>query len=289
MKQRCISCDSQRLRTYDAMVAPFLAQRIWNVPQKEAHLLSCKDCGMTFFVPRLTDEEVGLLYHDYRGEEYQRARQTAEPGYTPECNASLQGSEEALNIRKTTMASFLKKHMALDKVRSVLDYGGDRGQFICDELGGAERYVYDISGVEPIAGVNRFVEGARTDYDLMMCVQVLEHISYPKEMLAKIKRIGNEGTMFYFEVPWEFPLRTPAAGMKGKMEQLVISSPFLYNAYRRMTGDKFRMHEHINYFDERSLQNLLANSGFKVVALERVKLKGSGMDTTVISCLARTA
>ena len=97
----CPGCGSRRLKSYPAHVAPFLADRIWHSEPFDTKLLVCEDCTLSFYEIRPNDDELGLLYQGYRSESYQRQRQTHEPGYTPEINASLGGENEMATRRRT--------------------------------------------------------------------------------------------------------------------------------------------------------------------------------------------
>jgi hypothetical protein len=282
-----VSCGSKRLRKYDAVIAPFIAKRVWDSPTPSANLMFCKDCGMTFFNPRLSDEEMSRLYRDYRGEEYQRVRQQVEPGYTVDDNDMLKSSTTYLDLRKRTIVEFIAKRVDLAKIKTVLDFGGDRGQYFSDDFRESERFVYDISGVELVEGVQRYDGKQNRTFDMLLCCHVLEHLSYPRLILDRIKMCGDRSTLFYFEVPWEYPLVSPHEGLRGKIELFIISHPVFYNNYNKIKKYKFKMHEHINYFNEKSLSNLLTMNGFEILALERVALTGDRIGTNVISCLAK--
>lgn len=174
------------------VLAPFIRWYVFGelVP-REIRSGVCRTCGMGGFDFRLGPEAIGRLYRGYRGEEYTRRRTEVEPGYglIAKSLADYEGGVTA--ERKGLIDEFLRGENG-----GVLDYGGDRGQFI---PGWFERKgVYDLSGVEPIEGVDRVeVEGT---WDLVMCCQTLEHVPYLHEFLVGLRPHGRR---FYFEVPLE--------------------------------------------------------------------------------------
>ena len=66
----CVICEGEILPLKEALVAPFLAARIWQRPPFCVNLVQCKACGFMFYNPRLDDSDMNNLYHNYRSEEY---------------------------------------------------------------------------------------------------------------------------------------------------------------------------------------------------------------------------
>ena len=85
----CVICDGEIRRLKPALVAPFLATRIWNRPPFCVNLVQCKACGFMFYNPRLDAAEEGRLYAGYRSQEYWRMRHASEPWYTGTFNFAL--------------------------------------------------------------------------------------------------------------------------------------------------------------------------------------------------------
>jgi 2-polyprenyl-3-methyl-5-hydroxy-6-metoxy-1,4-benzoquinol methylase len=200
---------------------------------------------MIFSDVRFDDREIERLYVNYRGEDYCRIRETYEPGYT-KINQKI--GKDGNQIRKKFIEHIILNG-DISKVRSVLDYGGDQGQLIPKIFAGANRYVFDISGVAPINGVKSVtaVEVA-APYDLIMCCGVLEHVSFPAKLLELFKGLLTKHGYLYVEVPAGIPTR--------RYFDLMLGRKWLNTFWRP------RMHEHINYFTNASLRNTLLLHGF---------------------------
>lgn len=163
-------------------------------------------------------------------------------------------------------------------ISSVLDYGGDRGQFIPEGVG-TERFVYEVSKAEPAEGVTRLVSVEGRQFDFVMLAHVLEHCSEPKQILQELKRLGHDKSLFYFEVPYERPSLDWAGRGRWQeryLEALLRAEPLLqlvdlYSTAARVKLDTVpplglqKCSEHLNFFNERSLQALLDSAGFDLV------------------------
>ena len=238
-------------------------------------LLECADCGLRFSNLRLDSEEVDQLYGDYRGEDYYRLRHAREPWYTRSVNRGLGGDPQAIRDRQEHLARMLRREGRWDTIRSVLDFGGDRGQFIPAALEG-EKWVYDISSVEAEPGVktcSRLQDLGRNTFDLVMLCHVLEHAMDPMALVETSAVRVAEGGLLYVEVPLERPRidgvrRVP---VMGAVPHMVLD--FMSTATRVMCGwlppgTQLKVSEHVNFFDERSLQTVIERAGLGVISLE---------------------
>lgn len=177
----------------------------------------CNNCGFHFSTCRFEDDEMNRLYTGYRGVTYNSQRQECEPNYTPEMY-----SAEYIQQRKDFINALINKHAP--NTTSILDYGGDDGTYIPDV---PVKFVYDVSGVEPIAGVLKYHLNNRRDFDLVMSCQVLEHVANVDELINQLKSRTKE--YLYIEVP----------------------------AYRNPPPVGMVIGEHINFFNKSSLHALL--------------------------------
>lgn len=297
LAESCLCCESRDLRAWPAIVAPFLAERALGGSPTRRRLLQCRRCGFRFFDVRLDDAEIARLYDGYRDERYLRERRRHEWWYTRRANEQLGGDEGRVRARRAELSRFLGAHCSLDRVASVLDYGGDRGQLIPPELG-VERFVFDVSGVPPADGVRSIRterELAGRTFDLVLLSHVLEHVSEPAAFLERLRPLGRAGSLLYVEVPLERPrLGGVLRGRAGEAWlDLLLGAPrvlrafdFYSTAFRVGLGvvpplGFTKVHEHLSFFEPRSLRGLLARVGFEVVAVECA----SGL----IRCLARFA
>jgi 2-polyprenyl-3-methyl-5-hydroxy-6-metoxy-1,4-benzoquinol methylase len=262
----CLVCGSAALLGRAAVVTPFLAERIWKRPAFGARLESCSECSFQFFVPRLTDEEQGKLYAGYRAEAYQKERESFEPWYTVEFNANFD-SEESLEYRRSFIAAVFDRELRQKEVNKVLDFGGHRGELIAGLLQGAKAFVYDVSGITPIAGVSIVSspqECRAHNFDLIVCSNVMEHVSEPRRTLDELVQAAGPTTLVFLEVPEEVPL-----GFWSMLKRLlqfvvlVVKRPKVALKLPRR-GLLLQMHEHVNCFSPQSLTRLLTTSGWHI-------------------------
>ena len=272
----CPCCGSKSLERWPAIVSPFIANYACGTKPGDADLCECRGCFFRFFNTRLTKTEVGKLYAGYRGDAYFKARHRYEPWYSREVNDGIGSDPVEIVSRKENLAELLGNRA--QSFTTVLDYGGDRGQFIPDGLG-TERYVYEISDVEPIDGVTRLSSTRGRQFDFVMLAHVLEHCSEPREVLRSVKPLGHSQTVFYFEVPYERPSLRRAgdgAGHRRYLHTLLRMGPLLqavdvYSTVFRIKFDKIpplglqKCSEHLNFFNKPSLEALLKGEGFEML------------------------
>lgn len=300
----CPCCESTQYDAYPAIVSPFLSSYVLDHPPTPTRLLECDGCGLRFFEDRLTGAEADRLYSGYRGDRYFRERNHFEPWYTRKVNDALGDSDDVARARRELVDGFIRKHVDVSKLDDVLDFGGDRGQMIPEGLG-KRRFVYEISGHHPVSGVANIgsaSELAERRFDLALLCHVLEHCSEPKDILDVIRPLmRSKESLLYVELPFErVELRwigkAAAYGRYvnalGRLPPL-LTAVDLYSTLFRMRFATMpplgvvKMHEHINFFDERSVGKLLERSDFEVVAVERLAVQAPFGKMTVLSALAR--
>lgn len=255
----CVICGGPLHTRRQALVAPFLAKRIWGRKPFQVALVECRDCGFLFYNPRMEPEEEARLYANYRSAEYLKMRNEVEPWYTPSFNQSL--SEPGLyDKRRTIVAALLRKHLGTRKVTRILDYGGDGGMLVKGLVPGATPFVYDISGAPAVDGVSSTNDPKRCQADLIVNSNVLEHVSFPRRLVSEILDSTPTGGLVFLEAPSEFPMG--AARMARRVAQVgwtCLARPGLAPSILR-PASLFMMHEHINYYTERSLTELIRRS-----------------------------
>jgi SAM-dependent methyltransferase len=249
-KNTCLLCENHNLYRAKAKIAPFFRDRALNNDKKaKTYILYCPKCDFNFFSLRPTDQQLSNLYKDYRGIEYQKLRQIYEPGYTPEFNFNLGHSPSEISFRKQHVGNILNNNVNISKLKNVLDYGGDNGQFIPNELEKCNRCVFEVSDVEPLKGIKKITHYEKLleqNWDFIMLCHVLEHVSDPKNFLFKeVLKLAKEGTYIYIEVP----------NQKVKFE---------VNSASTLLCDT-PMHEHLNFFSKKSFERMFSETKFKIV------------------------
>ena len=272
----CPCCASQDLQRWPAIVSPFIAAYACETEPGRCNLCECRSCSFRFFDSRLTDAEAQRLYAAYRKDRYFEARHSYEFWYSRTINDGIGSDAEEISSRQKNLTAILGERS--HSISTVLDFGGDRGQFIPERIG-SERYVYELSNAEPVKGVVRLTSIEGRQFDFVMLAHVLEHCSEPGQILHALKPLGHVKTLFYFEVPFE----RPSLGWAGKgnwqkryLDTLLPAKPLLqlvdlYSTVARVKFDLIppfglqKCSEHLNFFSEKSLQKLLDSAGFELL------------------------
>jgi len=248
---QCICCRSARLSSSPAIIMPFVSHRALNnppvqideswglrtVPNGTAHSicksLLCEDCGVVFLDVRFSDLELSRLYADYRGTEYTALRDHYEPGYQA-LNEKLSAGGNYSEI----VEKFLKPHIHDLNETTILDWGGDTGSNTPFRRSAKSIDIYDLSDKAVIPEARRVDKALaqRSKYSLVVCMQVLEHTPYPIDVLHDITMTMDSRSILYLEVPCE---------------------ELIYSGIARPHVRKKHWHEHINFFSEKSLDELV--------------------------------
>jgi hypothetical protein len=262
---KCVICDGAIHGLKRALVAPFLATRIWDRTPFCVDLVQCELCGFLFYNPRLDDADLHRLYSNYRAEEYQRTRQASEPWYTSTFNTDL-ASPSSYTTRRARLAPILKRQVGERKINRILDYGGDRGDLVAGLFEGAHAFVYDISQIPAASGVTSTSDPAACKADLIINSNVLEHVGFPRLVVSAMFQAAPEGGLVFIEVPCESPLGVDR--LARRIAQIGVMSVLRPSLARFLVrpASLYMMHEHINYFTEQTLTTLLRNCGAIVLA-----------------------
>lgn len=237
---------------------PFLAHRYFDYertpitllgsgmhyPPLMTNIFKCKECGVVFTQLRPDPDEMSRYYSDYGSDSYMQARAQMENGYS----ADNMDDPELLRIAKKNkemvIHSVIDGSCDLDAVGSVLDYGGGDGSAIPSQFRNAHKYLYDISAENPVEGVEVVKDVndiGRVDF--LLCMEVLEHLSYPGDELEKMKKLCGPSTKVLVTVPHD------------AVDDL--DSTEYHNIF----------HEHINHFSLKSIQVMMLYHGFRVLKL----------------------
>ena len=264
--KRCVCCGSDDLKRSPAIMMPFVAYRAFgwqdveitpewglrSVKNGHAYALcnsvQCSNCGFLFLDIRFNDSEMASLYNGYRTEAYAQMRETFEPGYL--------ATNDYINAGVTYVAQieeFLSPYVSLP-VR-ILDWGGDTGQNAPFPNARSLLHVYDISN-RPVVEDAELVSKSTvvsTEYDLIVCANVLEHIPFPAEVVLEIKKSMHKDTVLYIEVPRE------------RIFDDAETSVELYKL-------KKHWHEHINFYSAKSLRELVTRCGMDIIEAKELEV-----------------
>lgn len=307
-RDACVVCGSSALDAYPAVLSPFVAERVGRAVTA-CCLVECRGCSHRFFDAALDDAEMARLYGGYRGPEYLRVRHRWEPWYTAQVNAAIGNDPEEIASRTGALGEYLRRWLPPEVLAGrVLDYGGDRGQFIPPGVG-ATRYLYDVSGQPAVEGVVPVRDAAALkdlDLDLVLLCHVLEHVAAPADFLAALQRElgpGREGHWLYVEVPLERhrilkrrvrPDRIGRADAGAAIRRRVpwLVRDFYSTAFRVKLDvvpplGVIKLHEHVSFFSEASLRALLGSAGYAVLDTSVGSNPGKAGITRVLRALAR--
>lgn len=235
---KCICCGGDTLAT-SYKLSPFITHRLMGVPCNNTYIpcktRMCKVCGTAFLDIRYTDEQMGLIYRNYRDKEYVETRAMYEPKY-PEINKWMDAEVPYM----ADIEAMLKPHLTLPV--SILDWGGDNGHN-APFRGNRKLYVYDIGNKPVIKGAKKINRNDMTNrYDLIVCANVLEHVPNPRELLTDIYNTMNKEAVLYLELPGD--------GLPG-----------------------YGWHEHINLFSQKGLEMLLDQCGLYIESGKSIMVK----------------
>lgn len=198
----CPACGDEHFRMLDrGAIAPFVAYRT-GVDAGLGLSCECDRCGMRFCRVRYEDDEVARLYADYRGDSYNAERERFEPGYTAMFGHLNEPRDSIPMIEKWVIRS------AQVIPSRVLDIGGNDGR---NTPFGDKAVIWDVFDPEP--------EG---QFGLVVMAHVLEHVSYPREMVATARRFVAPGGVMFAEVPVD----PPVDGWHEHVQQFSKSSLF---------------------------------------------------------------
>ena len=220
------------------------------------------------------------IYGHYRREPYFITRGSWEPSYTEMMNADMSDNDAVVEVRQQVVRDAISRHEGSlgRSVITVVDIGGDKGQFIPHEV--PNRVLVDVSDSEVVSGVVRLrrLEDLSGIPDFVMLCGILEHLSSPDLFLREVvQTAGTSGAvLIYVEVPAGVPERR--SGLRDFLEwslaQMAVRSRAswrLLDRYQTRGRDKsrgvrwrfLRQSEHINFFSEGGLRQLADRVGLR--------------------------
>jgi hypothetical protein len=195
------------------------------------------------------------------------------------------GGDDVSSQRQTTILDNLK--LCGIEPRSILDYGGDRGQMIPISLINDDTYVYDMSDVELVRGVQRLHldELKSKSIDLVMINHTLEHMPDFINNLSRLMKDVKEDAYIYIELPYDstFLIVFPPSTFGKKFRLHMFLNPkinLMYFRFKRLIrfllkkSRPLEMHEHINFFTKKSVVELMKkyNVESKLVRIDSFKV-----------------
>lgn len=274
----CIICETP-CKPYPAIVTGFIAELVFSKVPESTNLLECPNCGLRFFERRYSDAEMSRLYSNYRGPRYFEVRHRHEPWYTKQLNELTTGSEALIRQKKNSLSERLHKYCP--NAVSVLDYAGDRGQYIPDDV--RQKFVFDMSDAEPVQGVTKLSAGDLENrrFDVVMAFNILEHVSSPLQDIAKIAAFCNPGGTLIISVPDEYPSFLSGYSVFARAIRFLA----MRSRYLAMGEDlfskvmKFKLNvfpplslvsqsEHLNFFTPQSLSLLAGHVSGELATIE---------------------
>lgn len=276
---KCLVCGSEKIIIRPTKMSDFLVARIFGdeeaAKEHPVNLCHCEECSFSFYDRRLTDDESGRLYEDYRGDEYQKIRERYDCWYTKKINDALNHEKMALSEQKRVITKIIEENVP-NAIKVALDYGGNRGETFTKQIGTDEKYVYDISGVdinaEGIKGITDYKELFHHQFDFIMCNMTLEHISWPKEFMKLLYDVGINKTYYYLEVPCENPFEKDKFSLVKNLKLFfnpLYGKVRLVKHYFNLKKQPYMpMSEHINFFTPKALRALVLRCGFEVIDVQ---------------------
>ncbi|WP_324667129.1 class I SAM-dependent methyltransferase [Mycobacterium canetti] len=196
-------------------------------------------------------------------------------------NSVMEPGSEVVADRIQFVTSIVGSHIAIDTLRNIVDYGGDRGQFFPPGYAGP-KYVIDVSGRDLVDGVQAAasLDELPDRPHLVIASGVLEHLVDPVAAVKEIRAALADDGLFYAEVPLDRPkVRRWHSGARyqrfldwvSATRGSWIAADFAAGVARNFGRTVPRLgavkqSEHINYFSIQSLQVLLTGGGFRVVS-----------------------
>lgn len=215
--------------------------------------VQCSNCELLFLDIRFNENEMNSLYVGYREKQYTELREKYEPGYKEKNDGLNSGIHYIPDIEQ-----FLSPHLTFPV--SILDWGGDTGKNTPFKTCNTLLHVYDISSKPVIVNGAKNIDkltAINTQYDLIVCSNVLEHVPYPTEIVLDIKNSMKRDTVLYIEIPQEDLIRT--ADTKTDLHE-----------------KKKHWHEHINFYTEKSIEKLITRCGLSIIDFKQLEATAGG-------------
>ena len=286
----CPVCFQDAPHVQTAFISPWIRELSGTKRRKSSYRF-CRLCQTGFFDYRYSYTEMNTIYEDYRGPRYFLTRSRWEPSYTRELDQALADDPEVLRFRHQMILECLAlfDNRLQDSIKTVVDIGGDRGQFIPPVF--PNRFVLEASNKSLVMETKRvesLTEVVSIQPNLVIVSGVLEHLPAPSEFLHEIAKVKsrNNAMYIYLEVPSGVPKkRTMLSRALSYISGSIacrLQPAWVYldrlSAKRRLLDKSasrivpMRQSEHLNFFSETSLKRLVENSGARICLVDSFRL-----------------
>jgi hypothetical protein len=224
----------------------------------------CAECGLVYAKHRFAEIELGKLYSNYRGEQYNQLRTKYEPNYGRYDSYLANPVEHLPQIERLI-------ETVKPSIKTVLDWGGGDGVNTPFKQTADLVVSYDISRIDKF----RVLKEGRAEtttvqkaYDLIVCMHVLEHVNDPKVLVEVLLEFLEPLGVIYFEVPLEIEIDFDFGG---------------YSEGRK----KNHWHEHINCFSRSAFERLLEKTDLNLKYLSTHDVSDNFRQFKIIQCIAQ--
>lgn len=278
------------------ILAPWIPQLAGEHPKTLAtSLWTCEACGFASWREIHSESSLDSLYKNYRSRKYLTARRGWEPWISQTVMESrLPGTKEAALVRdkfESLLAPFGESIL-----KKVADVGGDRGQFFPRHS--SVRILLDPSNLPLEPGIGRAERILDLDPDVSLIILgcVLAHLPDPRGFLIELatrcpqaailistasdlpkfrKFHGSERYQTWLE--WLVARKTPLVildFLSGIAKQYGVRIPRF---------GVLKCSEHLHFFSQKSLEELLGAIGHRVVKFESDSTAHQGYLRTEVS------
>ena len=305
-RTECPICGGTAIVKGYGYIAPWVIELVSNEPEIfETRRLYCEQCEFSWSSAGLSGNRLAALYADYRGSQYRSTRLRYEPWFAFEKASKLE-SHDYLELRRERIKSVSSRASLTVDDLIVLDYGGDRGQYIPDFAPGQRNYLFDSNNVPAAPGVTRvevLSEIKQNPPNFLIAAHVLEHMNHPVAELSDVLSLCDDSTAVYIEIPLDgsdvektsLPLRTPAIN---KFLRYLLSRS--KNPIARLTWAVFdiftmllpqlqrvKYSEHLNFFSPKAVSALMEQIGYELVFGRTFESPTGGFDPPVYGAAFR--
>lgn len=210
-------------------------------------VIDCVKCGFKHLDPIPSNEILDEFYK----EQYFT---TVKPGY-------IEAETSEAEHMRIAFTERLSAYGRMSSGRDLLDIGCGAGAFLSEAMACG----WQVMGVEPSATavetakqknipvfygtLDDFCSSAGQKYDVVQLKNVLEHVPDPVNTIEQCRALLKNSGILYIEVPNDYEPIQKIGVWRVKERNSWVSVP-----------------DHINYFNFKSLRELLIRKGFKVLA-----------------------